>query len=184
MNLCLATSTTSNKFYLGQSNGKIQMGQINIYSTIYYKNLMIDFENGNSIIFQDIHSDFKEETDITNKHILYVQAFNNKILVVLKNQCYLYSTDNLITPIIFETSKSPLMFAQLSNKSILLAFQAIPPVANIYDFSGKLVNTFKFPSQCMNKKLVSLSEESLVVIDPANPKILKVMDSKTSKMIS
>lgn len=39
----------------------------------------------------------------------------------------------------------------------------------------------RFPSQSVNWKLVALSHEILGLVDPTNPKILKVSDSKTGK---
>jgi len=64
----------------------------------------------------------------------------------------------------------------------LIAFHSIPPIANIYDEQGKILNTIRFSNQSVNKKLVSLSYETIGLIDSANP-ILKVNDSKNNKTL-
>ena len=118
----LGISPISNKIVLGLTSGKILNGFVNVFSTLQYKNFVLDFPNENTVKISDIHSNYKESIDFPDKQILYIEPFNDKILFVLQNQCQIYKCDNLVTPIIFETNKDPFMFAQLSSNHILLAF--------------------------------------------------------------
>jgi intraflagellar transport protein 80 len=55
---------------------------------------------------------------------------------------------------------------------------------NIYSYEGKLVSTPKCQGlmvQFLNKRHISLSSDVLAIIDPSNPKIVKVFDIISGK---
>ena len=172
-----------NRVYLGLTDGSFQVVQVNSFESFNYKNMNLEFESNSTIRFSDIHSDYQEVIDFEDKNILHVQALNDKVVVLVPNQCYVYSLDNLITPVMFETKQEPLLFTQASKDQILIAFQTIPPTALIFNYSGQQVSQMRFPSQSINKKFVSLSFNCLALIDPANPKILQLLDSRNQKLV-
>lgn len=180
--MTMALSENSNKFYIGLANGNLQTGYVNIFEEITYKNVNIDFQQRNQLVFSDIHSDYMEKVNLGNKEVLGVETFNDMIMILVQNQCFVYKIDNFVTPVVFEIKDEPLLFSKLTSNYILLAYQTQPSYICIYDFFGKLINTIKFSSQTLNKKLLELSYESLFVIDPANSKLIKILDPLNGKV--
>ena len=182
--MTMALSQNSNIFYIGLSNGKLQSGFVNIFEKITYKNININFQERNKLVFSDIHSDYVEKVNLGEKEVLGVETFNDNIMILVQNQCFVYKLDNFVTPVVFEIKDEPLLFSKLTSNYILLAYQTQPSYICIYDFFGKLINTIKFSSQTLNKKLLELSYESLFVIDPANSKLVKILDPFNGKVLS
>lgn len=184
MAFSLASSRINNNFFIGLSSGSIQKGFINLLNSIKYKNFDIHLEGKNTLRVCDVNSDFKEDIDFEEKQILNISTFNDHMLVLTETNCYLYNVRNFITPVIFEISKDPFLFSFLSSTSILIAHKSNQSSAQIYDFKGKLISNCKLPIQLLNKNLISLSYESLVLIDPANAKIVQFIDSSNGKQLS
>lgn len=184
MSFCLTNSPTTNHLFLGLSSGHLQRGYINLLNAVGYKNFVCELKSENSISITDIQSDYKETLDYQNNQVLSLQAFNDHLLVLTTGQAYVYKTENFITPVIFDNSKDPFLFSQLSSQALLVAYRSVQPFGHIYDLKGKLICNFKLPTQLINRKLVSLSFECLCMVDPANAKIIQFLDSKTGKPTS
>lgn len=184
MSFCLASSPSTNHVFCGLNSGHLQRGYVNLLHSVDYKNFVFELKTENSVSVTDIQSDYKEIMDYQNNQVLNLRAFNDNLLVLTTGQAYVYRTDNFITPVIFDNAKDPFLFSQLSSQSVLVAYRAAQPFGHIYDFKGKLICNFKLPTQLINRKLISLSYESICMVDPANSKIVQFLDSKTGKPMS
>jgi intraflagellar transport protein 80 len=128
----------------------------------------------------DVASESSEEIEVAKDRVVEVAIGYDHLIVATSNQCYVYTLQNLNTPIIFEL-KAPPLFLHLCRKYFL----SLDLVAglSIFSFEGRLLCSPRhqnFRPEFLRKELVSLSSELVAMVDTADPRLVQLFDMSSS----
>ncbi|XP_043926400.1 intraflagellar transport protein 80 homolog isoform X2 [Protopterus annectens] len=105
------------------------------------------------------------------------------LIVATSLQCYVYSTKNWNTPLIFDLKEGTVSLILQAERHFLLV-----DGGGIYIFSyeGRLISSPKFPgmrTDILNAQMVSLSNDSLAIRDKADEKVIFMFDTASGKLL-
>jgi intraflagellar transport protein 80 len=110
------------------------------------------------------------------ERVVNMSMKHNHLIVCTTNQCYVYNVMNWTSPFVFDIRDVVFLITQGSKYFALIdASQNF----NIYSYEGKHVSTPKQQGlrvEFLNQRHISLSADVLAVIDPTNPKSVKLFD--------
>uniref|UniRef100_A0A7M4ELG6 Intraflagellar transport 80 n=1 Tax=Crocodylus porosus TaxID=8502 RepID=A0A7M4ELG6_CROPO len=103
------------------------------------------------------------------------------LVVSTSLQCYVFSTKNWNTPLIFDLKEGTVsLILQAERHFLLIDGGGI----YIYSYDGRLISSPKFPgmrTDILNAQSVSLSNDTLVIRDKADEKVIYLFEALTGK---
>lgn len=149
-----------------------------------WKNTEVTVIQPRKIRVQDATLETLEDLEFARDRVVEIGLGFDTLLVTTTTQCFIYSLSNLNTPIIFDI-RAPPHFLHLSKKHFLTLDQISG--LQIMSYEGKVICTPKFQglrSEYLNKEMVALSPDTVVVVDSVDSKNIYIMDSMTAKQLS
>lgn len=121
-----------------------------------------------------------EDLDFRER-VVNMSMKHNHLVVCTTTQCYVYNVMNWTSPFVFDVKDSIYLIVQGAKY-----FALIDASQNfiIYNYEGKLVSTPKFQGlrvEFLNARHISLSADVLALIDPTDPKIVRIFDIISGK---
>ena len=115
------------------------------------------------------------------ERVVNMSMKHNHLVVCTSSQCYVYNVMNWTSPFVFDIKDVVFLIIQGARYFALIdASQNF----NVYSYEGKLVSTPKYQGlrvEFLNQRHISLSSDVLAVIDPSNPKMVRVFDIQSGK---
>uniref|UniRef100_A0A8C4X7R3 Intraflagellar transport 80 homolog (Chlamydomonas) n=1 Tax=Erpetoichthys calabaricus TaxID=27687 RepID=A0A8C4X7R3_ERPCA len=113
--------------------------------------------------------------------VIKASLLHGHLVVTTSLQCYVYSTKNWNTPLIFDLKEGTVSLILQAERHFLLV-----DGAGIYLFSyeGRLISTPKFPglrTDTLNSQTISLSNDTIAIRDKADEKAVFLIDALSGK---
>ena len=162
-------------------NGHVLFGNI-IDRQLSWAHIEATLEAENRISINDCLHEMNDDLDFRERVVNMGMAFSH-LVVCTTTQCYVYNCMNWASPFVFDIKDTVFLIVQGAKYFALIdASQNF----NIYSYEGKLVSTPKYQGlrvEFLNQRHISLSNDVLAVVDPSNPKQVKVFDITSGRLM-
>jgi intraflagellar transport protein 80 len=180
--LCIAWTSDGTQFACAGGNSSVIFAQV-VDRRFEWKNTEVILIEPRKIRVQDIANETLEDLEYSRDRIVEIGIGFDYLIVTTTSQCYLYSLQNLNTPIIFDI-KAPPHFIHLCKRH----FVTLDRVSGlqIISYEGRIICSPKFQglrAEYLTRDMVSLSPDTLVVVDSTDSKQIQVLDTSTGKVI-
>jgi intraflagellar transport protein 80 len=178
----IAWTSDGTQFACAGGNGQTVFAQI-IDRRFEWKNFEVTVIGTRKLRVQDVANENSEDIELSRDRIVEIGLGYDQLIVATTTQCYIYSLHNLNTPIIFDI-KAPPTFIHLSRRHFCLV-DSVNGI-QIISYEGRVLSTPKFQGlrpEFLRKDMISLSSDTLVVIDCVDNKFIHVFDSTSGRVI-
>jgi len=177
---CIAWSSDGTQLAGAGANGSVLFGQV-LERRAEWQNIEVLLKESHKVLVNDILTEMEEELDFRDRVVNMAVGYGH-LVVTTSLQCCIYSLQNLNTPHIFDL-KETVHFLMLGEKNYLMADMN---GLQVYSYEGRPVAAPKFPGmrpEAFNGQTVSVSGDSLAIIDHSDNKMIRVMDLQTGKEV-
>jgi len=162
----------------GGGNGAVVFGSL-VDRTSSWQNTDIILDENNSIVVHDILQETKEELDFRDRVTDMSLAYGS-LIVTTHNQCFVYQSGNWNTPYVEDLKEPSTLIVQCPHHFALVDSNGI----QVLSYEGRVLSTIKFSglqSEFLNHSTLSICRDALALVDPANPKTIRVFDVYTGR---
>ncbi|KAL8593908.1 hypothetical protein ACOMHN_048345 [Nucella lapillus] len=151
-----------------------------IEKRLEWKNYEATVTSSKQIQVRNVMNDVVEKLDFRDRVIKVALGFNN-LVVATSSQCYVYSTKNWNTPVIFELKEGSVTLIMQADK-----YFAMVDGAGLYVFSydGRLACAPKYPglkADMLNMQTIALCNDTVAIRDKTDEKVVYLFDAQTGK---
>ena len=160
-------------------NGQVVFGNI-VDRQLSWAHIEAVLDQENKIVINDCLHEMNDDLDFRER-VVNMSMKHNHLIVCTTSQCYVYNVMNWTSPFVFDIKDVIYLIIQGAKYFALIDAQQN---FNIYSYEGKLVSTPVYQGlrvEFLNQRHISLSSDVLAVIDPSNPKIVKVFDIQSGR---
>ncbi|XP_031459564.1 intraflagellar transport protein 80 homolog isoform X3 [Phasianus colchicus] len=132
-----------------------------------------------------VHNVINDAVDLLEFRDRVIKASLNygHLVVSTSLQCYIFSTNNWNTPLIFDLKEGTVTLILQAERHFLLVDGG---GLYLYSYEGRLISSPKFPgmrTDILNAQTVSLSNDTLAVKDKADEKVIYIFDAISGKTL-
>ncbi|KAM7413006.1 hypothetical protein PAMA_020407 [Pampus argenteus] len=147
-----------------------------------WKNFVITLTKRRTMQVRNVMNDAEDVLEFRDRVIKASLAYGH-LVVATSLQCYVYSSTNWNTPLIFDLKEGTVSLILQAEKHFLLV-----DGAGLYTFSyeGRLISSPKFPGMrvdILNAQGVSLSNDTIAIRDKSDEKVILLSDALTGKAL-
>ena len=105
-------------------------------------------------------------------------------MVATTSQCYVYTTRNWNTPIIFDLKEGSVSLILQASKHFLIVESL---AVYVYSYEGRLLCSLKWPGkrpEALSRQSISLSTDSVAIKDQSDEKSVHLFDTNTGKALN
>lgn len=178
----IAWTSDGTQFACAGGNGSVVFAQV-VDRRFEWKNTEVTLIASRKIRVQDVANESLEDLEFSRDRIVEIGLGFDYLIVTTTTQCFIYSLQNLNTPIIFEI-RAPPHFMHLCRRHFLTLDQISG--IQIVSFEGRVLSSPKFQGlrpEYLTRDMVSLSPDTLVVVDSVDSKNIQIMDSSSGRVI-
>ncbi len=178
--LSIAWTPDGTQFACSTGNNSVVFAQI-VDRKFEWKDSEVILIDPRKLRVQDVTNESVEDLDFSRDRIVEIGIGFDHLVVTTTTQCFIYNLQNLNTPIIFDI-KAPPHFIHLCHKHFLTLDQISG--VHIISFEGKLLSAPKCPGlrpEFLTKDMISLSPDTLSVVDSVDPKNIQILDSVSGR---
>ncbi|XP_070538600.1 intraflagellar transport protein 80 homolog [Ptychodera flava] len=160
-------------------NGHVIFANV-IERRLEWKNYEVVVASRKSIQVREVLNDAKEKLEFRDRIIKTALGWEH-LVVATSSQCYIYSTKNWNTPMIFDLKEGTVTLVVLAEKHFAVVDSA---GVHIYSYEGRLLSSPKFASMrtdILNSQTLSLSNDTVAIRDKSDEKLVHVFDSSNGK---
>ncbi|XP_018322477.1 intraflagellar transport protein 80 homolog [Agrilus planipennis] len=164
------------------ANGHVLFAHI-IEKQVNYFNFEAVVTGRKTISVRDTTTDAQELLELPER-IIQVALKYSHLVATTPSQCYIYSTSNWNTPIIFDLKDGCVSLLLMSEKYLLIGERN---TINIYNHQGRLVASPRWPNmrlESLTSSQISLSSDTFVVMDILNLNTVYIIDLGSNRSIS
>jgi intraflagellar transport protein 80 len=146
-----------------------------------WRNFVLTIQGDHHIVVRDIISNTTETLDFPQRIVKASLGWSH-LVVTTSSQCYTYSCSNWNSPVTFDLKDGSVSLIILAEKHFLLVDSVTG--LQIFTYEGHVVCTPKLPAvqvAVLNRQTVSLSNDTLVVRDKKDEKVVHVFDATSGK---
>lgn len=146
-----------------------------------WKNIETTLVGPRKISVHDAATESVEELSYPRDRIVEIGLGFDMLIVSTTRQCYIYTISNLNTPIIVDI-KAPPHFIHMCRKHFLTVDSIGGLQVNTYE--GRVASNPKFIGmrpEYLNKDMVALSPDVVVVIDTVDAKVINILDALSGR---
>ncbi|XP_039612497.1 intraflagellar transport protein 80 homolog isoform X1 [Polypterus senegalus] len=145
-----------------------------------WKNFEIILSKRRTMQVRNVLNDAVDVLEFRDR-VIKASLLHGHLVVTTSLQCYVYSTKNWNTPLIFDLKEGTVSLILQAERHFLLV-----DGAGIYLFSyeGRLISTPKFPglrTDTLNSQTISLSNDTIAIRDKADEKAVFLIDALSGK---
>ncbi|XP_069752879.1 intraflagellar transport protein 80 homolog isoform X2 [Narcine bancroftii] len=145
-----------------------------------WKNFEITLTKRRSMQVRNVLNDALDILEFRDR-VIKASLSQGHLVVVTTLQCYVYSTKNWNTPLIFDLKEGTVsLILQAQRQFLLLDGAGI----YLYSYEGRLISSPKFPgmrTDMLNSQTVSLSNDTIAVRDKTDEKVIYLFDALSGK---
>jgi intraflagellar transport protein 80 len=163
--------------------GSVIFAQV-VGSRFEWKNTEVTVLQPRKIRVQDATMETLEEIEFARDRVVEIGVGYDSLVVTTTSQCFIYSLQNLNTPIIFDL-RAPPHFLHLTKRHFL-SLDQISGI-QVISYEGKVLSAPKFQGlrpDYLTKDMVALSPEYVAVVDSVDAKNIYVLDAVTGRQVS
>lgn len=136
------------------------------------------------ISVQDAAQETREDLDFPRDRVVEMGIGFDMLLVATTQQCYIYSLQNLNTPIIFDI-KAPPHFLHLCRKHFL-TLDLVSGV-QVISYEGRVAANLRFQGlrpEYLSKDMISLAPDMACIVDTVDKKVVHIIDPLSGRVFS
>eukprot|EP01038_Epipyxis_sp_PR26KG_P012029 gene12029-16102_t len=178
----VAWTSDGTQFACAGGNGSVIFAQV-VDRRFEWKNSEVIVIEPRKIRVQDVANETLEDLEYSRDRIVEVGLGFDYLIVTSTTQCFVYNMSNLNTPIIFEI-RAPPHFIHLCRRHFLTLDQISG--LQIISYEGRVICSPKFQglrSDYLTRDMVSLSADTLVVVDSSDNKNIQVIDTSSGRVL-
>ncbi|KAL3846590.1 hypothetical protein ACJMK2_017565 [Sinanodonta woodiana] len=162
-------------------NGQVLIGNV-IERRIEWMNFEATVVASKQIRVRNVMNEATEKLDFKDRVVKASLSFNH-LVVATASQCYIYSTKNWNTPMIFDLKEGNVTLVKQAEKHFLLVDGA---GVYVYSYDGRHVCSPKYQgllADILNDQTVSLSNDTVALRDKADEKAIYIFDAASGKQL-
>lgn len=178
--MAMAWTADSTELAGAAGSGEVIFAQV-VDRRLEWKNHEAVLIGPRKIRVSDLYNESIEELEFARDRVVEIGMEFDYLVVATSSQCFVYTIQNLNTPIIFEI-KAPPHFIHLCKKHFLTLDQVSG--IQILSYEGRVVCSPKYQGmrpEYLTKDQVALAPDTLAVVDASLPKILHIFDSNSGR---
>lgn len=178
----LAWTSDGTQFACAGGNGSTVFAQI-VDRRFEWKNTEVTLLESRKIRVQDVATETMEDLEFSRDRVVELGLGFEHLVVSSTTQCFIYSLQNLNTPIIFDV-RAPPHFIHLCRRHFLTLDQISG--MQVISYEGRVLSTPKFQGlrpEYLTRDMVSLSPDTLVVVDSVDAKNIQIIDASSGRII-
>jgi intraflagellar transport protein 80 len=163
-------------------NGAVVFGQL-IERSLTWNNVEVVLIEPNKVRVQDVFNETMEELDFRDRVLEMSLGFGYLILATA-TQCYIYNVNNWNTPHIFDM-RNPVNVV-IQSRTHFVTIDNIGGV-QVYNYEGRAKGNPRAPGmrpEFLNHKTVSLSSDTIAVLDKSDGKKILLFDVETGRPLA
>uniref|UniRef100_T1J418 Uncharacterized protein n=1 Tax=Strigamia maritima TaxID=126957 RepID=T1J418_STRMM len=163
-------------------NGHIIFAHV-IEKRLEWKNYEATVTSRKNIQVRNVNDEGREKLEFRDR-IIKISLSHGHLIVATTTQCYIYSTRNWNTPIIFELKEGNVnLIVQTDRHFMLVDTTGI----YVYSYDGRTVSAPKWPGMqpdVLNHLTVTLSNDAIAIRDKTDAKAIHLIDALTGKSLT
>ncbi|KAL3274989.1 hypothetical protein HHI36_019763 [Cryptolaemus montrouzieri] len=156
------------------ANGHVIFAHV-VERHVHYANFTASLTERKTVTVNNVQNETREILDIPDRVIQMAMRYSHLVLTT-PTQCYIYSTSNWNTPVIFDLKEGSVILLLLAEKHLLVIEKNH---VNLYNYQGRLTASPRWPNmrlETLKSSHISLSSDTLIVRDSGDPKVIYVID--------
>ncbi|XP_072330571.1 intraflagellar transport protein 80 homolog isoform X1 [Scyliorhinus torazame] len=148
-----------------------------------WKNFEITLTKRRSMQVRNVLNDALDVLEFRDRVIKASLSYGH-LVVATSLQCYVYSTKNWNTPLVFDLKEGTVSLILQAERHFLLLDGA---GIYLYSYEGRLISSPKFPgmrTDILSSQTVSISNDTIAVRDQADDKVIYLIDAPSGKPFS
>ncbi|XP_055502337.1 intraflagellar transport protein 80 homolog [Leucoraja erinacea] len=145
-----------------------------------WKNFEITLTKRRSMQVRNVLNDALDVLEFRDR-VIKASLSQGHLVVVTTLQCYVYSTKNWNTPLVFDLKEGTVSLILQTQRHFLLLDGA---GIYLYSYEGRLISSPKFPgmrTDILSSQTVSLSNDTIAVRDKTDEKVIYLIDALSGK---
>ncbi|XP_051873931.1 intraflagellar transport protein 80 homolog isoform X2 [Pristis pectinata] len=145
-----------------------------------WKNFEITLTKRRSMQVRNVLNDAQDVLEFRDR-VIKASLSQGHLVVVTTLQCYVYSTKNWNTPLVFDLKEGTVSLILQAQRHFLLLDGA---GIYLYSYEGRLISSPKFPgmrTDILSSQTVSLSNDTIAVRDKTDEKVIYLIDALSGK---
>ncbi|XP_064639074.1 intraflagellar transport protein 80 homolog isoform X2 [Lineus longissimus] len=162
-------------------NGQVIFATV-IERRLEWRNFEVTVTGNKTIQVKNVLNDVLDKLDFRDRIIKVSIAFSH-LVVTTASQCYVYTTKNWNTPMIFDLKEGNVTLIMQAEKHFLLVDSV---GVQVYSYEGRLICSPRYQgmrTDILNYQTVSLSNDTVAILDKADEKIVHLFDANTGKTL-
>ncbi|KAI8515118.1 Intraflagellar transport protein 80 [Branchiostoma belcheri] len=160
-------------------NGHVIFGHV-IERRLEWKNYEVTVADRKSIQVRNVMDDAREKLDFRDRIIKTSLAFGH-LVVATTSQCYVYSTKNWNTPMIFDLKEGTVTLIVQTEKHFALVDNS---GIQVYSYEGRMQASPKVPGlrpDVLNVQTLAISNDAVAIRDKKDEKVVHLFDATSGK---
>ncbi|XP_019645032.1 PREDICTED: intraflagellar transport protein 80 homolog [Branchiostoma belcheri] len=160
-------------------NGHVIFGHV-IERRLEWKNYEVTVADRKSIQVRNVMDDSREKLDFRDRIIKTSLAFGH-LVVATTSQCYVYSTKNWNTPMIFDLKEGTVTLIVQTEKHFALVDNS---GIQVYSYEGRMQASPKVPGlrpDVLNVQTLAISNDAVAIRDKKDEKVVHLFDAMSGK---
>ncbi|XP_072428822.1 intraflagellar transport protein 80 homolog isoform X1 [Chiloscyllium punctatum] len=145
-----------------------------------WKNFEITLTKRRSMQVRNVLNDALDVLEFRDR-VIKASLSHEHLVVVTSLQCYVYSTKNWNTPLVFDLKEGTVSLVLQAERHFLLLDGA---GIYLYSYEGRLISSPKFPgmrTDILSSQTISLSNDTIAVRDKTDDKVIYLIDAISGK---
>ncbi|XP_007886712.1 intraflagellar transport protein 80 homolog [Callorhinchus milii] len=147
-----------------------------------WKNFEITLTKRRSMQVRNVLNDALDVLEFRDR-VIKASLSHGHLVVVTSLQCYVYSTKNWNTPLVFDLKEGTVSLILQAERHFLLVDGA---GIYLYSYEGRLISSPKFPgmrTDILSSQTISLSNDTVAIRDKADDKVMYLIDALSGKSL-
>ena len=163
-------------------NGQVIFAHV-IEKRIEWRDYEATVTGRKTISLRNVTNEAWEKLEFRDR-IIQVSLSNGHLVVATTSQCYVYTTRNWNTPIIFDLKEGSVSLILQASKHFLIVESL---AVYVYSYEGRLLCSPKWPGmrpEALSRQSISLSTDSVAIKDQSDEKSVHLFDTNTGKALN
>ncbi|ESP00252.1 hypothetical protein LOTGIDRAFT_225973 [Lottia gigantea] len=177
----LAWSSDGTQVAGASGNGQVIIANV-IERRLEWKNFEATVNASKQIIVKNVMNDTLEKLDFRDR-IVKVSLDFNHLVVATSSQCYVYSSRNWNTPMIFDLKEGSVTLIKQTEKHFVMVDGV---GVYVFSYDGRLVCSPRYQgmkADILNTQTISISNDTVAIRDKTDEKLVYVFDALTGKLM-
>ena len=156
-------------------NGQVIFAHV-IEKRIEWRDYEATVSGRKTISLRNVTNEAWEKLEFRDR-IIQVSVSNGHLVVATTSQCYVYTTRNWNTPIIFDLKEGSVSLILQASKHFLIVESL---AVYVYSYEGRLLCSPKWPGmrpEALSRQSISLSTDSVAIKDQSDEKSVHLFDT-------